>query len=385
MKCFLSTIFFLSFTISKGQEIDSLSFALPKIKVISIHSNILNEDRRIYIYDPSVNNGNQTVFAQNREFPVLYLLDAETHMAVLSAQAKFLTASQNLSSMIIVGIATVNYARTRDLTPTNVDKGGGAETFIRFIRDEVMPYVKAHYQTVPFTVLSGHSIGGLFTGYCLVNHPEMFNAYIAISPSFWWDKEYTVGLLANKISKDGYRNRQFFFSDAGEGGRLHKAAIDFDSVLMQKNFPGLTYKYVHYEGETHTSEVPKSFHDGIRYIFKQFALQPGDTTTQQIREYYQELSARYGYQILPPEYAVNDLAYGVLFGKKQTDIAIELFKLNTIYYPDSFNAFDSLGDAYSQKGDKKNAIESYSKAIELNHLPTDPNNTKQKLKQLQGK
>ena len=43
-----------------------------------------------------------------------------------------------------------------------------------------------------------------------------------------------------------------------------------------------------------------------------------------------------------------------------------LFKLNVSEYPDSWNVYDSLGEAYFKKGDKAMAIKNYQKAVELN-------------------
>ncbi|HJQ68410.1 MAG TPA: serine hydrolase [Blastocatellia bacterium] len=75
---------------------------------------------------------------------------------------------------------------------------------------------------------------------------------------------------------------------------------------------------------------------------------------------------------------VNSLGYWLL-GKKRVDEAIEVFKMNVEDYPESSNAYDSLGEAYAARGDKELAIKNYQKSIELN-----PNNTNgiQKLKQL---
>ncbi|HEX5733652.1 MAG TPA: serine hydrolase [Blastocatellia bacterium] len=80
-----------------------------------------------------------------------------------------------------------------------------------------------------------------------------------------------------------------------------------------------------------------------------------------------------------PQAQVNRLGYWLL-GRKRIDEAIEVLKINVEDYPDSSNAYDSLGEAYEMKGDKEQAIKNYKKSVEL-----DPNNTNgiQKLKRLQ--
>jgi tetratricopeptide (TPR) repeat protein len=66
---------------------------------------------------------------------------------------------------------------------------------------------------------------------------------------------------------------------------------------------------------------------------------------------------------------VNDFAYGLL-RNKQFNEAIEVFKLNVKSYPQSSNAYDSLGDAYRQSGNIELAVKSYEKALELNPSST---------------
>jgi len=62
--------------------------------------------------------------------------------------------------------------------------------------------------------------------------------------------------------------------------------------------------------------------------------------------------------------------------------AIEVFKLNTEAFPGSFNAYDSLGEAYMKDGDTPNAISNYKKSLELN---PDNKNAQKMLKEFETK
>ena len=69
-----------------------------------------------------------------------------------------------------------------------------------------------------------------------------------------------------------------------------------------------------------------------------------------------------------PEAIENDLnttGYKLLNTKKLND-AIEVFKLNVKLFPNAWNTYDSLGEAYALAGNKKLAIENYEKSIKLN-------------------
>ena len=59
--------------------------------------------------------------------------------------------------------------------------------------------------------------------------------------------------------------------------------------------------------------------------------------------------------------------------------AIEIFKLSVEVYPQSYNTWDSLAEAYMKHGDKELAIQNYRKSLELNSENT---NAIEKLKQL---
>src|SRR6266700_1096507 len=162
-------------------------------EMATIHSKILGEDRTIFIYDPDKNGANLLP-----SYPVLYMLD-ENDMTLVTGLVKYLSAyNEKMSPMLVVGIDG-GATRIRDLTPTHslldnlghldpspdswLKDSGGGERFTQFVRDEVMPYVEQHYKAGPFKILAGHSVGGLAAIDCLLSHPEIFDAYIAISPS----------------------------------------------------------------------------------------------------------------------------------------------------------------------------------------------------------
>jgi len=62
---------------------------------------------------------------------------------------------------------------------------------------------------------------------------------------------------------------------------------------------------------------------------------------------------------------LNQTGYGYLQAGKVKE-AIELFKLNVLAYPDSWNTYDSLAEAYMMDGNKELAIAYYEKSLKLN-------------------
>lgn len=80
---------------------------------------------------------------------------------------------------------------------------------------------------------------------------------------------------------------------------------------------------------------------------------------------YRDLKASQGSAYDWSEEELNTLGYQ-LIGMKKVKEAIEIFKLNVEVYPQAFNTYDSLGEAYLLSGDKELAIKNYKRSLELN-------------------
>lgn len=353
--------------------------------IIKLSSKVLGEDRKVYIYAPPADT-----LQPDKRYPVLYVLDGDNHFSLVAEYCRYLSRSDVnvVPEMIIVGIPNTN--RTRDLTPTHSIFGydgkpdtnpnsrfkssGGGNHFLQFIGAELIPYIDAHYKTQPFKIFAGHSFGGIATINCLLTQPDMFGAYVAISPSFWWDKEYLLRLADEKLKNDRPINKILFYSDANEGmpnekSTFHTDVLTFDSIITQRKIAGLDHKYVHYPEESHMTEPVKAYYDALRFIFRQWELPQTDLQSLNaavVKQYYQQLSQRYGYAITPPEVSISNIAMDLIAEYGALDNAISLLEMNTRNYPASATAFSQLGDAYLKKGDRSKAVICYKKALALN-------------------
>lgn len=159
-----------------------------------IRSTVMNEERTLNIYLPPGYNEQDSV-----RYPVIYLLDGSVdedfiHMAGLVYFLGFPWLNLCPPS-IVVGIANVD--RKRDFTfPTTVEKDkkdfpttGGSAAFIRYLGEEVIPYIQSRYKTNSTSTLIGQSFGGLLATEVLFTHPDWFSKYLIVSPSLWWDNQ----------------------------------------------------------------------------------------------------------------------------------------------------------------------------------------------------
>lgn len=156
-----------------------------------IHSAQLGEYRVLNIYLPE---GYSTDTAA---YPVIYLLDGSAdedfiHIAGLVQYYTFPWINR-IPKSIVVGIANVN--RKRDFTfPSTLESdkklvpnSGGSAKFIAFMGKELQPYINKHYRTNASNTLIGQSLGGLLAAEVLFTKPTLFDKYIIVSPSLWWN------------------------------------------------------------------------------------------------------------------------------------------------------------------------------------------------------
>ncbi|CAN5794290.1 alpha/beta hydrolase-fold protein [soil metagenome] len=183
----------------KKQE-NSKPFVLGEI--IEIQSKILSEKRTLNIYLPEGYNQKDSI-----KYPVIYLLDGSAdedfiHIVGLVQYNSFEWINI-VPKSIVVGIATVD--RRRDFTfPTTIEADkkafptmGHSDKFISFIETELQPFIENKFKTTRIKTIIGQSLGGLLETEILLKKPTLFNKYIIISPSLWWNN----GSLLNQHSE----------------------------------------------------------------------------------------------------------------------------------------------------------------------------------------
>lgn len=339
-------------------------------QTVQLHSAILNEERTIFIYLPDG-------YAQTTaRYPVVYLLDAETHFLHTATSAAFLGLLGQMPKCIVVSVA--NTDRARDMTPKPAvpDKdfpgGGGSDTFLHFMTKELLPYVQSHYRTDPFKVLAGTSLSGLFAINTFVKDPFAFNAYIAASPALWWDEQAVVNRSENTLKTVINKNRFLFISLCdGDSKVLQESTQRLLTTLKTRQQDSLHYQYLYIPGENHNSSPLKSFYAGFEWLYNDWQIESVGTLDS-LQQHYNYLSAKYGYTIEIPEAQINSLGYNLLFSGRHAE-AIKAFKLNTEKNPGSANAWDSMGDAYKLSGDLQSAKASYSKGCAIAKQTNDIN------------
>ncbi len=245
---------------------------LPFGETFTINSKILGEVRRINVYVPP----GYTESAETR-LPVLYMPDggmAEDFLHV-AGLVQVSVGNGTMRPFLLVGIE--NTERRRDMTgPTENENDrkiaprvGGSGAFRRFIRDELMPQVKARYRTTDETAIVGESLAGLFVVETFLLEPDLFDTYIAFDPSLWWNNQKLVGDAGDRLRARRKTEKTLYLASSSDDP---EATQRFADILGKQAPPGLRWHYEKMPEEKHSTIYHPAALKAFRAVFKPAAV-----------------------------------------------------------------------------------------------------------------
>lgn len=388
-------------------------------QIDSIYSDILGESRKLWIHIPeSANNSS----SNKTNYPVLYLLDGPAHFYSVAGMIKQLSTTNGntvVPEMIIIAIPNTN--RSLDLTPSHVDidfisgdsipyASGGGSKFLDFMEDELIPHIEKTYPASNYRTFVGHSFGGLSVINALVNRQHLFNNYVAIDPSLWWDNQAFLNVADSLLSINKFDGKALYVGVANtlEAGMtiekvqsdtitptiftVHiKSNLQFVNSLAGKEKNGLQFAWKYYENDDHGSVPLVTEYDALRFLFPWYKLNgindyfsATSTSTAQdltnlIATHYENVSDHFGYKVIPPEEIVNTYGNSFLYND-MPDKSFALFNMNIENYPSSPKPYDAMGDFYLSQSDTTNAIIHFKRALEIGNSP----DSKEKIEKLES-
>lgn len=399
LRIVLCTGFFVLIQLLGNAQINKNQQFLKKIGIIdSLYSETLKEYRELYIQLPANYNPEK-----NKEYPVVYILDGEVLLSTVNNVQSFYSGGFT-PEMVLVGVSNANN-RTRDLTTSKITKkygmpfneeNGKADNFTKFIEAELIPFIENKYPVTSFRTLIGHSYGGLFTIYILINHPHLFSNYLAIDPSLDWDNQKLLTEAQERLSSQNHKGKSLFMSlngqlhmqnpkvtienvmhDTSEFTLFARSNITFSNTVKQNNKNGLAYEWKFYPRDLHGTISFPSIMDGLIFDFEWYQMENTDkfnspTTSKEelfsiVNHRAKKLEDYFGYSISPyPEDLFNALGYMSL-DMEQSGKAKMFFDFAIEFYPNSPNTYDSMSEYYERISDYDNALKFATKAYEISH------------------
>lgn len=238
-------------------------------KAIQVESAILGEIRDLNIYLPLCYSDEQL-----KRYPVIYLLDGSRdedfiHISGIVQFGSFSWIGM-IPESIVVGIGNVD--RKRDFTYPSQNKldreefptAGKSSRFMAFLEKELQPFIDSTYRTSPDKTLIGQSLGGLLTTEIVFKRPDLFDNYIIVSPSLWWDDESLLAL--EPIQPES--GKSIYIAVGKEGEVMERTAEELYHKLQKSQAPNTRLFYNFMEAQTHGDALHLAVYDAFEKIFK---------------------------------------------------------------------------------------------------------------------
>lgn len=359
----LSAILLLALCLTRiqAQEVQELTSNFSFGKHYKINSQKIGEEREFFVSVPDN-------YSLNKEYPVLYTMDGDWNFKIgIIGGIRYLEMLNEIPEMIIVSVK--NTDRSRDVFPwvltfrDGSKRGGGADNYLSFFRDELQPFINENYSTADYRILYGQSNSALTTVYEMFTHPKAYSAYIGASSTLIDPFLDISDSLINTWS-GGDRYLHIIDGETDSPGILERNQYFMNKIDSLKP-AGIIVEYTLLKGEGH---VPKdALIVGLKDLFSgwKFIGTLNEKTYSAYINHYEILSNKFNMDLSAPENQLNNFAYELMNQNNNIKKAIEIFKYIVEKYPSSWNAYDSLGEAYLKNGDKKLALENYKKSMEL--------------------
>ncbi|GAB1267984.1 hypothetical protein NBRC116493_12370 [Aurantivibrio infirmus] len=348
-------------------EVQERTNALVIGNALTIQSKILNEERPIWVYLPK-----DYKTSPNKKYPVLYMLDGAFHFHHITGAVDVLAERNRIPEMIVIAIPYIDYdRRDRDLSPSSVDGRppvAAADKFVAFLKEELIPYTEKNYRTAAYRMLFGHSRAGIFSINTLIEKPNLFNAYFAISPDLSWDSRLLLKKMEAFSIEGPSFNRKLYVSAAdGDHEDITTSVAAFVELLNEKDPTGLELNYSYLKNEDHGSIVHRVFYNNIENLFSDWHLSSDKIekmSFEKMKEYYGDLSTAFGYKMEVPTWAALTLAQG-LIAKGENDNVREVAQFILEQDPNEAQAHFTIGYIHLMNGELELAKEKLETAKNL--------------------
>jgi uncharacterized protein len=231
----------------------------------------------------------------DRKYPVLVMLDGDAAMGTATTTMDYINLGsnfgmgKNVPDMIVVGIGYERGAipwlltRVRDFSPTvdpsfnynnpnfTIPASGGADKFYAFLVNTILPTVAANFRVDDsLMLLAGHSMGGLFALYAMLQPKPVFHKYMLLSPFVGWDNKFIFKTEEEFAAKNKALAADVFFSYCGaEPTPLYmNEVIEMYQVMAGRKYEGFHCSITDYPEENHFSIIAKAFAEGLYQLFE---------------------------------------------------------------------------------------------------------------------
>ena len=251
------------------------------------------------------------------------------------------------------------------------DATGKTTPLLDFFENRLLPEVAKNYRINDYKIMSGFRVDGTLVLSALINKPDMFNAYIAISPELKNDYAGVLSKAKNKLAKLDDKPRFLLFSHGNNIKEEHQMGSyeQLHSILKEHAPFNLDWHYKYFSDHYFMSLPLLSVIVGIEKMFDDIhqGLAPESEISQQgiaaIIKHYKFLSEqKYGFDVSPKN-SINALGFHLL--KTSQPDGLKIFKEMVQRYPEDAYSHHNLAKAYVALNDLEKAIIHQKNAAQL--------------------
>jgi predicted alpha/beta superfamily hydrolase len=234
--------------------------------------------------------------APDAKYPLLIVLDGDAAMGLACTTLDYINLGsnfglgKNVPDMIVVGIGYERgaipwlFTRVRDFTPIvdetfnynnpnfKIPASGQAEKFYDFLVNTIMPTVAANFRVDDsMAMLAGHSMGGVFAMYAMLQDDNPFQKFIMASPFVGWGENAIFKMEEEFADKNKSLKADVYFSycPIEPTPTYIEEVKQAYKVLSERNYEGFRCTIKEYTAENHFSVYPTAFADGLYWLFEE--------------------------------------------------------------------------------------------------------------------
>lgn len=336
-------------------------------ETITVFSRHLNKDMIIDVYLPDGYSEKGDLY------PVF--VTCQSHFLHVSGITADLAWKNSAPELIVASVR--NYS-SGDFIPEKIEghpDSGGADRFIAFFRDELLPALDSRFRTHPFRIFYSGSFGGGFSVYMFLTQPGVFNAYLAATPAIDYEggSSFIMNNVRSCLAKNSYQDR-FLYLGVENEPLLIPLLGKFVGILESAELKGSKWEYHPFLDEDHGSIANKVIYHGLKFVFSDWNMIPPEVAAQgvqAVRVYVTGLKKIFGFDIGISRSAVWRVVNSYREQGRAEDV-IEILKLGLEYEPNSEMAWLQFGRALESNGQfeqAKEALETAHKKAIQNSSP----------------
>jgi predicted alpha/beta superfamily hydrolase len=257
-------------------------YVIPRSEVRTLPVNAAGRHYALFIGLPA-----SYATEPDKRYPVVYVTDGYWDFQKVTAIHGPLVYDKYAPEFITVGMGYAGEnpdfgdLRRWELSPvpfgTPLDASGHAKDYLDTIEKVFIPLIDKEYRTDPRTrVLGGASLGGLFTLYSMFTKPELFSAYVAVTPAVLVGNDWLLG-YEEVFAKSGRTlNARLYMTVGGNEATSFVAPIlRMNQRFAPGRYPKLAYEFRVIDGERHAGNQLESYNRGLRFVFAPLAPEQG--------------------------------------------------------------------------------------------------------------